>query len=85
MFSSALSFKRNNSKERFGDQIQFKRSYLGRDSQRQRKKQEGYKHHKQVFLAGQDNPQEARHGVGAGPVLKDPSSAAGGYINTWEY
>lgn len=55
MFSSALSLKRNSFKERFGDLVlkfNLKSSYLGRNSQRQRKKQKGYKHYDQVFPEG---------------------------------
>jgi len=55
MFSSALSLNRNNSKERFRDsalKFNLRSSYLGRNSQRQREKQKGYKNDDQVFPAG---------------------------------
>lgn len=45
----------NNCKERFGDlalKFNLKVSYLGRNSQRQRKKQKGYEHYDQVFPEG---------------------------------
>lgn len=62
-----------------------KNSYLGRNSQRQRKKQEGYKHYDQVFPEGQDRLPEASHGAGPSPALRGLKSAAGDYINTREY